>query len=119
MQKEEKIVVVLLIMAALSLTIGYYGFSSPTAVYSSNSKVGEHVYVEGTVLSGEMTAKGDNLILVLSNLNIKIFVSKDNGAKEVYNYVKKGDKVRITGIVSQYKNVKEIVVENAKDVMRL
>ncbi len=119
MQKEEKIVVVLLVMAMLSLIIGYFGFSTETAAYSEDSKVGERVYVDGIVLSKQMTGKGGNLILTISNINIKVFVPKDSGAKEVYDTVKKGQKVRITGKVLEYKNATEIVVEKAGDVVRI
>ncbi|VVB51723.1 OB-fold nucleic acid binding domain protein [uncultured archaeon] len=119
MQKEEKIVIVLLIMAVLSLIIGYFGFIPQVAAYSEDSKIGERIYVEGTILSKQMTAKGDNLILSISNINIKVFISKDNGAKEVYDNLKTGDKVRINGKVAQYKNVREIVVESASDVTNL
>lgn len=119
MQKEEKVVVVLLIMAALSLVIAYFGFSSQTEAYSKDSKLGERVYVEGTVLSKQMTKTGDNLILKISNLNINVFVPKNNGAKEVYNSIKKGDSVRITGKVQEYRNAMEIVVESAGDVVKL
>ncbi len=119
MQKEEKIVVVLLIMAVLSLIIGYFGFSSQTPAYSSNSKIGERVYVEGTILSIEKTGKGDHLKLTLSNLNVNVFVPKNNGAKEVYNSIKKDDRVRIRGKVQEYKNEREIVVESAKDIVSL
>ncbi len=119
MQKEEKVVVVLLIMAVLSLIIGYFGFAAQQAAYSSDSKIGERVYVEGTVLSKQMTKTGDNLILKLSNLNIDVFIRKDNGAREVYDSLKTGDGVRITGRVQEYRNEKEIMVESAKDVVRL
>lgn len=106
-------------MAALSLIIAYFGFSSQPAAYSPDSKPGERVQVEGTVLSKQMTRTGDNLILTISNLNIKVFVSKNNGAKEVYDSVKTGDRLRITGKVAEYKNMREIAVEGAKDVIRL
>ncbi len=119
MQKEEKIVVVLLIMAVLSLIIGYFGFAAQQAAYSSDSKIGERVYVEGTVLSKQMTKTGDNLILKLSNLNINVFIRKDNGAREVYNSLKSGDSVRITGKVDVFNDKREIVVESVKDVVRL
>ncbi len=118
-QKEEKIVAVLLVMAVLSLIIGYFGFVPTLAAYSSESKIGERVFVEGIILSKEMTAKGDNLILSVSNLNVKVFISKDNGAKEVYDNLKTGDKIRINGKVAQYKNVREIVIESASDVTNL
>jgi len=66
-----------------------------------------------------MTAKGDNLILSISNINVKavnVFISKDNGAKEVYDTFKIGEKVRIKGKVAEYNYAREIVVESASDV---
>ncbi|VVB96910.1 Uncharacterised protein [uncultured archaeon] len=117
MQKEEKIVVVLLVVAVLSLIIAYFGFSPQKNVYSSDSKIDERVYAEGTILSKQMTGKGDNLILKLSNLNVNVFIPKNNGAVEVYDSVKTGDSVRITGKVSIYKDEREIVVESPKDVI--
>jgi DNA/RNA endonuclease YhcR with UshA esterase domain len=126
MQKEEKIVVVLLVMAVLSLIIGYFGFAPVTNAYSSDSKVGEKVYVEGTIFSKQMTAKGDNLILKIfpsdnsdKNENINAFIAKNNGAKEVFDSVKKGEKVRIDGKVAEYMNAREIVVESSKDVRKV
>jgi DNA/RNA endonuclease YhcR with UshA esterase domain len=117
MQKEEKIVVVLLVVAVLSLIIAYFGFAPQTNAYSPDSKLGERVYLEGTVLSKQMTKTGENLILKVSNLNV--FIQKDNGAKEVYDAVKTGDTVRITGKVSEFSGKREILVESAKDVVRL
>lgn len=121
MQKEEKIVVVLLVMAVLSLFIGYFGFSvsEELASYSPDSKLGERVYAEGAVLSKQMTKTGDNLILTISNLDAKVFIQKNNGAKEVFNSVKVGERVRITGKVDVFKDSREIVVESAKDVVKL
>lgn len=122
LQKEEKIVVVLLVMAVLSLIIGYFGFSEETAPYSSyspDSKVGERVYAEGAVLSKQMTKTGDNLILTVANLDAKVFIRKNNGAKEVYDSVKVGERVRITGKVDVFKDSREIVVESETDVVKL
>jgi len=117
-QKEEKVVMVLLIMAALSLIIAFFGFSFQPRAYSTDSKLDERVYVEGTVLSKQMTKTGDNLILTISNLDIKVFISKNNGAKELNDSLKTGDRVKITGKVQEYKNVREIVVGSAGDVVR-
>ena len=116
LQKEEKIVMVLLAMAVLSLIIGYFGFIPQVAAYSDDSKIGERVSLEGTILSKKMTAKGDNLILSISNINVNVFISKDNGAKEVYDTFKIGEKVRIKGKVAEYNYAREIVVESASDV---
>jgi DNA/RNA endonuclease YhcR with UshA esterase domain len=119
LQKEEKIVVVLLVMAVLSLIIAYFGFAPQINAYSPDSKIDERVYAEGIILSKQMTGKGDNLILKISNLNVNVFIPKNNGAREVYDSVKKGDSIRITGKVSVYKDEREIVVENPGDVVRV
>ena len=119
MQKEEKVVIVLLIMAVLSLIIAFFGFSSHPGMYSKDSKLDERVYVEGTILSKQITRTGDNLIITLSNLDVKVFVTKDNGAKDLYDSLRNGDKVRITGKVQEYKNVREIVVGSAGDVVKV
>lgn len=119
MQKEEKVVVVLLVMAALSLVIAFFGFSSQPAVYSKDSKLDERVFVEGTVLSKKMTGTGDNLILKLSNLDIMVFVPKDNGAKELFDSLKTGEKVRIMGKVQEFRNAREILVGRAGDVAKV
>jgi len=50
-QKEEKIVMVLLAMAVLSLIIAYFGFIPQVAAYSEDSKIGDKVSLEGTILS--------------------------------------------------------------------
>jgi DNA/RNA endonuclease YhcR with UshA esterase domain len=118
-QKEEKIVAVLLIMAVLSLIIGYFGFVPQVTAYSDDSKIGERIQVDGTILSKQMTARGDNLILSISNLNVKVFISRDNGAKEVYDILNSGDQVHIIGKVAEYKNVREILIESAKDINRI
>lgn len=119
LQKEEKIVAVLLAMAVLSLTIGYLGFVPQVSGYSEDSKVGDLVNIEGTVINKKMTASGGNLILSISDLNINIFISKDNGAKDVYDDLKPGDKVQINGKVAQYRNAREIVVESASDIKKI
>lgn len=119
LQKEEKIVVVLLIVAALSLIIAYSGFSEEIQSYSPDSKLGERVYVEGTILSKQMTRTGGNLILTISNLNINVFIPEKSRAKDVHDSLKIGDRVRIAGKVQEYKNIREIAVESARDVVRL
>jgi DNA/RNA endonuclease YhcR with UshA esterase domain len=119
LQKEEKVVMVLLLMAAISLIIGYFGFSSQIPAYSEDSKIGERVFVEGTILAKQKTGTGDNVILTISNLNAKVFIGKEKGAKEIYDSFNKGDRVRITGKVSEYKNAREIAVETVKDVITL
>jgi DNA/RNA endonuclease YhcR with UshA esterase domain len=119
LQKEEKIVVVLLGMAVLSLIIGYFGFSEEMALYSPDSKLGERVYADGAVLSKQMTKTGDNLILKVSDIDAIVFIQKNNGAKELFDSVKVGERIRITGKVEEYKDSREIVVENANGIKTL
>ena len=111
--------VVLLVMAVLSLMIGYFGFVPQVAAYSADSHIGDRIYVDGTVLSKQVTAKGNNLILSISDLDVKVFISRDKGAKEVYESLKTGDKVRINGKVAEYKDTREIVVESASDIKKI
>lgn len=119
LQKEEKIVAVLLVMAVLSLIIAYAGFFSQAAHYSENSKIGERVLIEGILIDKYMTSRGDNLIMSISDLDIKIFISKDNGAKDVYKDFYLGDKLLVSGRVALYRNAKEIVVESASDIKKI
>ena len=111
--------VVLLVMAVLSLIIGYFGFVPQVAAYSADSQIGDWIYVDGTVLSKQVTAKGNNLILSISDLDVKVFISRDKGAKEVYESLKTGDKVHINGKVAEYKDTREIVVESASDIKKI
>lgn len=119
LQREEKIVAVLLVMAVLSLIIGYLGFVPQVSGYTEDSKIGDSVLIEGIVLNKKMTASGGNLILSISDLDVNIFISKDNGAKEVYENLNLGDQVRINGKVAQYRNAREIIVESASDIKKL
>ncbi|MEZ5333799.1 MAG: hypothetical protein R2741_00420 [Methanolobus sp.] len=73
MKKEEKIVVVLLCMAMLSLLIAYFTFFSDEGSgdyiqFSSSSLSGDEVYLEGSVLTKRFTYTGDHLLEMLTML---------------------------------------------------
>ena len=129
MEKEEKIVAVLLVMAILSLGVAYVTFFQDNGEGTSNdalqlterSSVGDLVYFEGLILSKKFTFKGDHLLLsVDSDQNIvKVFIPNNNGAVDVDNMVNENDYVRIQGIVDEYQGECEVVVQSKNDVNAL
>ena len=129
MEKEEKVVVVLLIMALSSLLTAYLFFGSELAgagqksegkalQYTHESEVGERVTLDAEVLSKRFTYTGENLLLEVNfdSEVMSVFVPKTAGAEALNSSVKKGDFISITGTVSEYKGKKEIMVERKDDI---
>ena len=122
MQREEKVVVVLLVMVLLSLGILYLVLPRPEDImdramlFSSESRVGEEAYVEGVVFDKRVT-EGDHLILWIGPEKTKVFISHDAGAAEVARMIERGDLVRIYGIVTEYKGEIEIEVKSRDHVV--
>lgn len=129
MEKEEKIVAVLLVMAILSLAVAYVTFFYDTDGGASNdalqlterSSVGDLVYLEGSILSKKFTFKGDHLLLSIDHDEnvVKVFIPNNNGAVDVDNMVSENDYVRIQGIVDEYQGEREVVVQSKNDVIAL
>ena len=82
MQKEEKIVVVLLLMALGSLAVAEwtFGSSDQSAV---TGKSDSSISVEGHVLGMTTTKTGGNLVFHLDTTNNSIFVPSGSGAKDI------------------------------------
>ena len=122
MQKEEKVVLVLLVMIMLSICILYIVLPRPEGImdrampFSSESNVGEEVYVEGVVFDKQVTS-GDHLILWIGPEKTKVFISHDAGATEVAKMIERGDLVRIYGTVTEYKGEIEIDVNSGAHVV--
>ncbi|MDI6858925.1 MAG: hypothetical protein QMC85_00355 [Methanocellales archaeon] len=122
MQREEKVVVVLLTMALLSLSILYIALPRSEDIedravkFSSESKVGEEAYIEGVVFDKRIT-EGDHLILWIGPEKTKVFIPRDVGAAEVDRMLKIGDLVRVYGIVTEYKGEMEIEVKSRDHVV--
>ncbi|MCD4703019.1 MAG: OB-fold nucleic acid binding domain-containing protein [Methanosarcinaceae archaeon] len=127
MEKEEKIVVILLTMAILSLSVAYLAYYPNDITgrggkeLTSNCDIGERVWLEGVVFSKTTTFKGDHLILNVDHDSqlIAVFIPNNNGASEIDNMIRKNDRVHIIGILDEYKGDKEIVVQDKKDVILL
>lgn len=123
MEKEEKVVVILLAMVLLSLSIAYVFFFSgdgqDVAGFSSSSEIGEKVMLEGKVVSKHFTYTGDHLLIMVDSMSgpVMVFIPSDNGAKDVDSRVNEDDAVRILGIVDEYEGEIEVVVQDEKDVL--
>lgn len=123
MEKEEKVVVILLAMVFLSLSIAYVTFfngeSSDTSEFSDLSGTGERVFVEGGIVSKRFTNTGNHLLLTVSSESgpVKVFIPSANGAEDVGVMVNEDDIVRITGNLEEYQGEPEIVVQRKSDVV--
>jgi len=112
-EREEKVVVILLMMALLSLGILYLTLPEPgdivdrATLFSRESALGSEVYTEGVIFDKRVT-DGDHLMLWIDPERTKVFVSHDVGAAEVAKMIEKGDLVRVYGIVAEYEGEIEI-----------
>jgi DNA/RNA endonuclease YhcR with UshA esterase domain len=129
MEKEEKVVVVLLFMTLSSLLTAYLCFGpelagagqasgGKVAQYTRESAVGERVSLEAEVLSKSFTYKGEHLILQVdcNSEVLNVFVPKTAGAEVLNTSIQKGDIIRVTGTISEYKEKKEINVQRKEDI---
>ena len=121
LQKEEKITIILMVMALLVLIIVYFGFivdGVETSQYSERSNTGDRVVLHGDVVGKKETITGDHLILTVDSegSRVKVFIPRNNGAEKVNNIINIADTVEVTGTVEEYQGEKEIVVEQSGDV---
>lgn len=122
MEKEEKIVLVLLAMLLCSISIAYVTFftgdGGDIAEFSMQSNVGEKVVLEGSVLSKRMTNTGGHLLMTVDSSAgpVKVFVPSKNGAQDMADILEKKDVIRVVGTVDMYQREKEVVVHNKDDV---
>lgn len=129
MEKEEKVVVVLLIMALSSLSTAYLFFGPEIAgagqkleekapQYTHESEVGERVTLDAEVLSKRFTYTGDHLLLEVDfdSEVLSVFIPKTAGAESLDSLINEGDFISVTGTISEYEGKKEIKVERKEDV---
>ncbi len=114
LQKEEKIALVLLLMAFSSLAIAAWAMGGLDQ--STNAKAASKVSVEGNILGINPTKGGGNLILQLDSAPEAIFIPQDSGAKEVMDKIKIGDRIRVRGSPTEFQGAREIKVDWARDV---
>jgi DNA/RNA endonuclease YhcR with UshA esterase domain len=129
MEKEEKVIIVLLFMTLSSLLTAYLCFGSELAgagqasggdvkQYNRESPAGEKVFFEAEVLSKSFTHKGEHLILQVDcNSEVfSVFIPKTAGAEALNMAIQKGDLISVTGKISEYEGKREIKVERKEDI---
>ncbi|MFZ3148365.1 MAG: hypothetical protein WA137_04930 [Methanothrix sp.] len=123
MQKEEKIVVVLLLMALGSLAVAFWAFGPQEGEQDSSSdslsQKDASLSVEGLVLEIKPTKSGGNLLLKLDSTQLPIFIPAKASATELQSRIKVGDRVKIRGTVSAFQGKEELVVSRQADVQVL
>ncbi|MCQ1536975.1 hypothetical protein FTO70_15110 [Methanosarcina sp. KYL-1] len=132
MEKEEKVVVVLLIMALSSLFAAYLCFGPGIAgmgkspggeswQYTPEAGEGERVSLEAEVLSKRFTYTGEHLLLKVDcgSEVLTVFVPSEAGAGALEESISEGDILSITGVVSEYEGEREIKVAKKEDISRI
>ncbi|MEI8003330.1 MAG: hypothetical protein WCG94_03240 [Methanothrix sp.] len=120
MQKEEKIVLVLLLMALGSLAVAFWTFGPEDGELESSSDSPSQkdagLFVEGMVLEIKPTKSGGNLLLKLDSTQLPIFIPAKAGAKEIQARIQAGDRVKVRGTVSAFQGKEELAVSRQADV---
>ena len=126
MQKEEKVVLVLLFMALGSLAVAFWAFSpeesdttSSSGIVSLEGSRSSFPTLEGRITRAESTKSGGNLILRLDTTPIPVFIPASAGAKELSTKLHEGKRVKITGTISQFQGEDELKVSHKSDVLLL
>jgi len=118
MQKEEKIVVVLLLMALGSLAVANWAFGPVEDVVQNSALAKEDsgLSVEGMVLEMNPTKTGGHLLIELDSTQMPVFVPRESGAGEVQQRINVGDRVRVRGAVAEFGGKEELKVRRAADI---
>lgn len=129
MEKEEKVMVLLLFMTLTSLMTAYLcfgpeitasgqGTGEEATPYTRESNEGEKVFLEAQVLSKQLTYKGGHLLLQVdcNSEVLSVFIPKTAGAEALNNSIQNGNFISVTGIVSEYEGKREIKVERKEDI---
>ena len=130
MEKEEKVMVLLLFMTLTSLVTAYLCFGPELTAsgqeageeakpYTRESGEGEKVFLEAQVLSKRLTYTGGHLLLQVdcNSEVLSVFIPKTAGAEALNNSIQKGDFISVTGTVSEYEGKREIKVERKEDIL--
>jgi len=117
MQSEEKIAIILLVMASLSLAVAYLTFlpHGEYPEYSDCAEIGDQAQTQGVITEMRTTNTGGHLILYIKDgKGCKIMIFVPEGA-EIQPSPKVGDEITLHGRVSEYRGEREIVV-NADNI---
>ena len=129
MKAENKVVIILFIMA-FSTVFLLYGIISNDSIFDSSEEsvvptkndIGKTVYVEGTVLSKRMTFTGDNLIVNIEckdSTVLMIFIPKSSGAASLNGIIEVDNIIGVKGPVEEYNGTLEVVLKNENNLRKI
>lgn len=129
MEKEEKVMVLLLFMTLTSLMTAYLCFGSEITdlgqetgkearQYTRESAEGEKVFLEAEVLSKRFTYTGGHLLLQIDcdSEVLSVFIPKTAGADTLNMSIQEGDFISLTGTVAEYEGKREIKVDKKENI---
>ena len=128
MQREEKIVFVLLLMALGSLAVAFWAFSpddgenesfSGSAIQEISEDSGPLTWVEGMIVEIKPTKTGGHLLIKIDSTSDRIFISRNAGAEKLSSVLKKGDRITAKGMQREYQGQEEIEVSRLSDIQIL
>ena len=114
LQKAEKIVLILLLMALGSLTVASWAFYP--AVESSSTKEDSRITVEGVVLKIAPTKTGGHIIIELDSTPLPVFIPRDSGASDIQSKIGPGSHIRVRGDLAEFGGRNEIKVARVTDI---
>ncbi|MDR2943545.1 MAG: hypothetical protein LBU81_00385 [Methanosarcinales archaeon] len=127
MKIENKIVIILFIMAFSTLFLLYAVFSADSvsrtasgenAVIPTVNDVGNTVYTEGVVMSKKMTFKGEHLIVQIEcedHTVLPVFIPKSAGASDIFSKTAINRRIGVKGSVEDFNGTLEIVLKHEAD----
>jgi len=124
MQREEKMVFVLLLMALGSLAVAFWAFApddgrSDDLSHSELSErydTGISTLAEGLVRDIKPTKTGGHLLVTIDTTPVPIFISRQAGAEKLLGVLKRGDRLWAKGMQRDYQGREEIEVTRSSDV---
>ena len=128
MQKEEKIVLVLLLMALGSLAVAFWAFSpddsgneslSGSVTQERPEEAGPLTWVEGMIVEIKPTKTGGHLLVKIDSTSDPIFISRNAGAEKLSGVLNKGDRIKARGMQRDYQGQVEIEVSRLSDIQIL
>ena len=124
MQREEKVVLVLLLMALGSLAVAFWAFAPDDSGNDGLSRAGLQEWsgpevstsLEGLVQEIKPTKSGGHILVTIDSTPVPIFITRQAGAEKLLGVMKKGDRLWAKGLQKYYPGREEIEVTRLADV---
>lgn len=111
LQKEELAAIALLLCASVAICAFSFMSFNGSAPYTNDSRIGDTVRLEGTVLHKDSTGTGGHVLLTIKTDGspVTVFVASSSSAFAAANRASPGNLVAIQGKLQDYKGSKEIL----------